>query len=170
MPLSSTATSTVNNLRVIRFNGNTNAYTVQEWLAFFVFAIDSISDYKNRIRELMKHLDGDAISWFVREVSATRLSWAQVKSLMEIRFETSLISPNIAAQNRKLNKSEIIKQYFDDKMLFLRRTGLSEKFIADELTSGLPFHYKTTRFAAQVKTTQQRLSVATQIEADRQLF
>jgi hypothetical protein len=168
MPLSSTVTSTatptVNNLRVVRFNGNTNAYTVQEWLAFFEFAIDSISDDKDRIQELMKHLEGDAVSWFVREVApnATRLSWAEVKSLMETRSETSLISPNIAAQNRKL-KSETIKRYFDDKMSLLRCTGLSEKFMADELTSGLPFQYKTTLFAAQVKTTQQWLSVATQL-------
>jgi hypothetical protein len=77
---------------------------------------------------------------------------------METRFETSLISPNIAAQNRKLNKSETIKQYFDDKMSLLRRTGPSEKLMAHELTFGLPFHYETT---------QQWLSVAIQIEADQ---
>jgi hypothetical protein len=77
---------------------------------------------------------------------------------METRFETSLISPNIAAQNRKLNKSETIKQYFDDKMSLLRRTGPSEKLMAYELTSGLPFHYETT---------QQWLLVAIQIETDQ---
>jgi hypothetical protein len=49
--VTSTATPTVNNLRVIRFNGNTNAYTVQEWLAFFEFAINGISD-EHRIGEL----------------------------------------------------------------------------------------------------------------------
>jgi hypothetical protein len=79
-----------------------------------------------------------------------------------------LICPNISAQNRRLLRTENVKKYYDDKMALLRQTGMNEKFMAAELTNGMPHHYKTTLFASQVKTTTEWLSIASQIEADFQ--
>jgi hypothetical protein len=87
---------------------------------------------------------------------------------MIARYRNNLICQNISAQNRRLLRTENVKKYFDDKMALLRQTGMNERFMKAELTNGMPYHFESTLFAVQVKTTSEWLSIASQIEADFQ--
>jgi hypothetical protein len=87
---------------------------------------------------------------------------------MIARYSNNLICPNISAQNLRLLRTENVKKYFGDKMVLLKQTGMNERFMAVELTNGMPYHFKSTLFAVQAKTISEWLSTTSQIEADFQ--
>ncbi len=116
----------------------------------------------------MPYLDEDALDFYATKVAPklSTITLAKTRQLMERRFSVSTISPIVAAIRHRLLKSETVKSYFDDKMTFLEKTGLSEEYMADQLTEGLPDIYKQHFYAARVKDTLEWLTIATKIEAE----
>lgn len=65
-----------------------------------------------------------------------------------------------------MTKADTVKSYYDEKVSFLEKTGLSEEHMADQLTEGLPEHFKSHFYTVRVKDTLEWLSIATRIESD----
>jgi hypothetical protein len=92
-----------------------------------------LKDNKEKVAKLMPYLDEDALDFYATKVAPklSTITLAKTRQLMERRFSVSTISPIVAAIRHRLLKSETVKSYFDDKMTFLEKTGLSEEHIAD---------------------------------------
>ena len=160
----------VSKSKLSRFTGTDKLPTVQSWTILFEIATKNITTDEDRLTELMSYLDSEGLEWFATEVapSITTMTWNQCKALMTNRFSNSLISPNIAAQNRKLTRNDTVKSYYDEKIALLRQTGLNEKDMSAELTNGMPLQYKTVLLGALIKNTSEWLTIATQLEANFQ--
>jgi hypothetical protein len=88
---------------------------------------------------------------------------------MTQRLTSSVISPNIAAKNLRLQKDKTVKQYINAKMAYLRRTGLNEQSMADELTDGLPVTYRGFMHSGLITNTNEWLIAGIKLEADKAL-
>lgn len=152
--------------RITRYSGDKAEVRVEAWLNAYEVATQDFSE-RDRINQLVRYLEGSAITWFSEEVipCLEMLEWDDVKQLMIKRHGQQHISPIVAATNRKLKEGEQIQTYFDEKMRFLRQTNLTERDQASILTDGVPRYVQKTMIAARVTTTSDWLVVALDFEA-----
>lgn len=158
--------STDNRLLTSRFSGNETAVRVEAWSALFEAATEGRSDHE-RVRLLMRHLEGHAINWFAEDIvpTLTTISWAECKALLISRFGRAPVRPILEAQKRYLRKQETVQDYYLDKLQLLRQTGLTEGDQVAMLTDGMPVHYRNALISAQITRPTSWLSVAQQLES-----
>jgi hypothetical protein len=138
-------------IELVLYNGK-NKILVSNWLNLFEVVVSKVTDDKDKIVKLMSYMDDDALEFYANKVAPylSSLTWAQTRGLFEKHFGTSTITPIVAVTRRRLTKSDTIKSYYDDKMAYLEKTGLSEEHMADHLTEGLPENYKSHFYAVFV--------------------
>ena len=154
------------------FTGANDKVFIDRWIAIFDFTIaDRFKTDIERIKGLSSYLKDDALNWYADSVipDAKQISWLEVKTRIIQRFGKSELHPLIAAQRRKLMPKETVKDYFEDKMRYLRRAKLDEEAMAASLTEGMPQSYKIGLHAAQLKTTNNWIAVALSLEKDQDL-
>ena len=153
------------------FTGMNDKVLIDRWIAIFDFTIaDKFKTDIERIKGLSSYLKDEALNWFADSIipDATQLTWSDVKTRIIQRFGMSELHPLITAQRRKLMPKESVKDYFEDKMRYLRRAKLDEEAMAASLTEGMPYSYKVGLHAAQLKTTNNWIAVALSLEKDQE--
>lgn len=151
---------------IARFSGSDQGVRIEAWISLYEVVMSGKTDAE-KVKLLLYYLDSDAITWFSEDI-APRLDshpWNDVKSAMIARFGQKVVRPIIAAQSRYLQRTETIKQYYDEKMRLLRQTGLEEIDMAAMLTSGMPGFFKSSLVSAQIRAPQQWLAVALELES-----
>ena len=151
---------------IARFNGRDSSIQVEAWLKLFDVAFGSQTNTE-KVQSLIRHLDGEAITWFSEEVTddLNTLSWSAIKDLMIQRFGDKLVRPIVAAQSRFMNREDTIKGYYEEKMRLLRRVpGLQPLDQVAMLTAGTPNIYKTSLMSARIKTPADWLELALELE------
>src|SRR5882757_6005462 len=126
-----------------KFSGDEKGLQIVPFLNIFDRLFNSLSD-NEKINKLIAFLEGEAANYFGMDIIALpSLTWQMVRDKLIDRFGHSDIPPMMAASRRKLNPTESIKQYYDEKSSILRRiVGLTESDQSDALTEGLPNSYK----------------------------
>ena len=155
-----------NKPQIARFNGKDTAMQVDSWLRLFEVAFVGATE-QEKVQLLIRHLDGEAITWFSEDVAETldSLTWADIKQLMSQRFGEKLVRPIVAAQSRFMNRTDTIQSYYEDKMRLLRRIpGLTPIDQAAMLTAGMPFVYKTSLMSARITSPADWLELSLQLE------
>lgn len=152
--------------RISRFTGDQVEVRVEAWLNAYEVATYDFSE-NDRKFQLVRYLDGSAITWFSEEIipQLDSLKWSQVRDLMIKRHGRQHISPIVAATSRKLQINETVQSYYDDKMRYLRQTTLTEKDQAAILTEGLPKYIQKSFVPARISNPVDWLTVALDIEA-----
>ena len=145
-----------------------NTIEAKHWLSLFevVCAQLNLVDAEDKAVKLMSYLKDDALAFFAQRIAPdiSNITWAEVRQLIEKRFETPDVSSIVTAKERKLRRSETIKDYFDDKMKHLDRTSLKDQEKADLLTDGVPDSYQTYLLPAIITTPDDWLQRALRAE------
>ena len=151
---------------IARFNGKDPAIQVDSWIRLFEVAFADYNE-KEMVQALIRHLDGEAITWFSDEITDKlhQLSWPDITDCMRQRFGDRMTRPIVAAQSRFMNRADTIKGYYDDKMRMLRRIpGLGPLDQVAMLTAGMPIIYKTSLMSARMTTPNDWLELALDLE------
>lgn len=149
-----------------RFEGDSSKVKVESWLTMFELVHDSITDNKEKIKKLVTYLKDGAMDWFCDTIMPRieTITFATIKTEMITRFNRDLVEPIIQVQNRKLKKEESVNDYFNEKLMVLRRTGLKETGQIAMLTDGMPQHFRTPLISARPANTNGWLSLALDLE------
>lgn len=164
------AMSTTSNPKFQRFAGAKTKIKISSWITLFevLAAGKDITVDKKKIAFLMEYLEDEALQFFADEIapSLDTITWSDVKANMTTRFGERTIDPVLAASRRHWKKGqETVQEYYEDKMFFLRKTGLSETSMAEVLTDGMPFGIRNNLIAASVTKTSEWLSKAVRLES-----
>lgn len=152
-----------------RYGGLKSKIKISSWLCLFevVAKKHKATSDSDKVCLLMEYLDEEALQWFADEIAKDldTAKWSTTVSAMQQRFGDQTVDPVLAAQRRRLQKTETVQAYFEDKMFHLRKTGLREGSMAEMLTDGMPPHYRTPLIAATIGSTADWLSKAVRLES-----
>ena len=154
--------------KISKFAGSANGLPIEAFLNIFDYYFSSLED-SSKVRKIGEYLDGDALAFFGTDIiSEPTVSWHTTKDRLIHRYGHTDIPPILAAMRRKLQRNELIKDYFDDKCRYLRlERGLSEEARTHILTEGLPDAYRQHFYGRRFASTTEWLKTAQDIEADR---
>ena len=139
---------------------------IEAFLAVFANAFSTKTDAE-KVSKLASYLEGDAFNFYATDIlSVPGITFATARDLFRNRFGHSELPPMRAAINRRLIRSETIKDYYDDKCQHLRRAHMPEDQISDVLTEGLPDAYRPHFYGKRFQTPGEWLRLALDIEAD----
>ena len=162
----SVAHSTSADPKMPKFSGKEGDLEIEAFLVIFERLFSSIPDDR-KLLKIIAFLEGDAANSYAIDVlSDPNADWAKAKEKLNHRYGHSDIPPITAAARRRLQRSETVKQYYDDKYKILRRTNLTENHMADLLTEGLPNFYRQHFYGKRFTSTSEWLLTAQDIEAD----
>ena len=153
------------------FIGDNDKVSIDSWISIFDIAV--ANRYKTDMERtigLSAYLKDDALEWFADSIvpDIAQISWSEVKTRIIQRYGRSELHPLISAVRRKLMPKESVKDYFKDKMRYLRRVKFDEEAMAASLTEGMPHSYKAGLHAAQLKNTNNWIAVALSLEKDQE--
>lgn len=136
-----------------KYTGSDTNITADRWISLFDVIVSSIASDHQRVQLLMEYLRGDALHWYADEIAPfiKTISYKETRSKFLERFGFVVVDPVIASQKRKLQRGELIQEYFNDKMQFLRRSTLTQQSIAAQLTDGTPHFYRAPLISADIK-------------------
>ena len=145
-----------------------NTIEAKHWLNLFevVCAQLNLVDSKDKVTKLMSYLKDDALAFFAQKIAPdiSTITWADTRRLIEKRFGTPDVSSIVSAKDRRLRRSETIKEYFDSKMKLLDKTSITEEEKCDLLTDGTPEAYQTHLIPVITTATEDWLQKALRIE------
>lgn len=150
---------------IATFNGQNEAVYIDAWLNIFDLVMyDKQDDDKKRL--VVRHLDGDALTWFAHHVIPIlpSLDWVAVKKLFITRFQNVTVRPLIAASDLYLKPNGTVTQYYNEKMRLLQRTSIAELDQVALLTKGMPPKYKAHFIASSISKPSEWLLVALELE------
>lgn len=154
---------------IVRYTGECTKIKVGAWLQLFEVVIKSkkLDTDEAKVTLLMSYLDKEALQWFAEDIVSKLddITWEACKLAMIQRFDQQIVEPVLAAQRRRLQRGETVKDYHEAKMVFLRASGLNQHSMCDLLTDGMPFSFRTPLIAAKVLETKDWLSIAVQLES-----
>lgn len=149
-----------------RYQGASSTIRVDRWLNLFeVVALQEPND-KAKLTLLMLYLSGEALDWYATDIcpDITTLTWASVKERMTERFGTPVIHPLIEAQHRHLKGNEDVQTYYNEKVRLLRQAEIRDDAAVAQLTQGMPLTYRPALTSARLRTPQEWLAMAKQLE------
>ena len=139
---------------------------IEAFLAVFANAFSTLTDAE-KVSKLGSYLEGDAFNYYATDIlSVPGITFAAARDQFRNRFGHSELPPMRAAINRRLIRSETIKDYYDDKCHHLRRAHMPEDQISDVLTEELPDAYRPHFYGKRFQTPGEWLRLALDIEAD----
>ena len=145
-----------------------NTIEAKHWLNLFevVCAQLHLIDSEDKVTKLMSYLKDDALAFFAQKIAPdiSTITWADARRLIEKRFGTPDVSSIVSAKDRRLRRSETIKEYFDSKMKLLDKTSITEEEKCDLLTDGTPEAYQTHLIPVITTATEDWLQKALRIE------
>ena len=107
--------------KIAKFTGTSDGLQIEPFLSIFNRYFQSMED-DLKILKLGEYLSGDALNFFGTDIVTDPLiTWPQVSDRLISRYGHSDVQPLTAAIKRKLQKSESVKDYYDDKCRTLRR-------------------------------------------------
>lgn len=152
-----------------KFAGAKSKIKISSWLSLFEVVASKMASTTDSDKStlLMEYLEEDALQWFADDVAPTlaTIKWSDVTEAIKNRFGDRTVDPVLAAQRRRLLKTENVQSYFDEKMYHLRKTGLRDPSMAEMLTDGMPGIYRTPLISASIKTTAEWLTIAVRLES-----
>lgn len=152
-----------------RFSGAKSKIKISSWIALFEVICNKmkVTTDSDKVILLMEYLEEEALQWFADEIATNldTIKWDETVEAIKKRFGDRTIDPVLAAQRRRLQKTETVQAYFEDKMYHLRKTGLQESSMAEMLTDGMPPHYRIPLIAATIFNTSDWLSKAVRLES-----
>lgn len=151
---------------IARFSKEKDGIRINAWINLFELIIGDMKSDKQKILELMKYVDGEALTWIGDEIApqASTLEWLDVKEKMIRRFGQIIIRPLISAQKGHLRYNETIQKYYEEKMDMIRQTNMIEEDRVASLTDGMPDQYQNLLNACEIETTSSWLTKALKFE------
>lgn len=153
--------------KIATFDGMDSNVRIESWFSVFEVVLRDM-DNESKKYELAQHVGKDALTWYADHVAKnmSTMTWDQVKQSFINRFKLQEIRPIIAAQERRLERSETVQKYFDDKMRLLQQTGLDDIDMVAILNRGMPSFYQSHLIASKIKSTSEWLSTALEFESN----
>lgn len=140
-------------IRLERYSGETER-KASDYLNFLELYLEETWTDREKIRELGKYLEKQALDFFMQEITKdiNTLTWDSVKKQMIDRFDGIQIDPIIEVTRTYLKRGDTINQYYKTKVYHMNRAKLPEATQVTYLTMGLPADWKPL-FAYPVHTT-----------------
>jgi hypothetical protein len=147
-----------------RFNANNGHQRAETWIALYERVSVKLNN-DERIDALISYLTGDALTWFGDEIASKTYMWSEVKQRFLERFSIATVAPLVAASQLRMNRSDTVQSYAQEKWRLLRLTDASVKHCLPLMTDGMPNEYRTALYSANPTTYEQWLQIALSIEA-----
>ena len=159
-------------LKIDRFSGNDPEIMTDRWISLFDVVVLQVPIDSQRVQLLMQYLRSEALNWYADEIAPQIgiITYEKCKQLFIRRFGIPIVDPVVSAQRRRLQRNETVKEYFDAKMTFLRRSTLTPHSQAAQLTEGMPYHFRPSLIAANPQDPISWLYVAQQLEESSKHF
>lgn len=149
-----------------RYSGSASSIRVDRWLNLYEVVASKENTDRKKITLLMTYLSSDALDWYATDICPIIASstWKEVRDRMTERFGTPVVHPLIEAQQRQLKASEDVQTYYNDMMRLLRQAGVNDDAAVAQLIQGMPISYRPALASARLKTPQEWLMLAKQLE------
>jgi hypothetical protein len=152
--------------KIERFGGSGDKTEPSAWIRIYEHTTDDLTD-KQRIRILASCISGEVLTWFADEIAGRHeLDWDDVRDKFLRRYGTAIINPAVAAERRRLSKSEPVRAYAADKMRLLRLTGMGETSTLALLTAGMLPQYRLALLANDPADYDGWLRIALALESE----
>ncbi|XP_054156254.1 uncharacterized protein K02A2.6-like [Oppia nitens] len=168
-PTDTTGKSKPKQRKIPKFSGSSDSdLTIEAFISMFDRAFRLNSD-DDKVDDIMEFLTDDAANYYGSDIlTGSDVTWTHAKQLLLDRYTHSDIPPVVAANRRRQQKAESIKQYYDEKLKLLRRVkNYTDNDKANLLTDGLIPDYREYFYGRRFKSTTEWLEMAQDIEADK---